>query len=271
MPVRTIRCRKFNLQLNTTCLELKCDIKGGAMKLFLTLTALALLIAIPYVEADALPVDADAYIKGGNLNDNFGSDDKVIISHDSDDLGNAYKQYLRFGLSTLTGPVVDVALTLTAESDAENTEPFFIYGLNDGAGDAWSENSITWNNAPGNDSSSSTEMIDGDTTLLGTFSVSGSVEQGDAVTFADSMFDTFINADTNDFVTFILTPGRSSSPGDPFKEFKFAARGHGSFQAPTLSWNEASSVSVPDASVMLLVGTCLVCLLGLDRKRLFKK
>jgi len=224
------------------------------MKLLLTLTVLALLIAIPYVEVDALLVDHDAYIKGGNPNDNFGSDDKVIISHDSDDLGNAYKQYLGFDISTLTGPVVDVALTLTTESETPQTEPFNIYGLVDGAGEAWSENSITWNNAPGNHTSSSTDMAAG-ATFLGAFSVPVGIQPGNQVIFANTAFDNFINADTNNFITFILTPGRPSSSGDPFKEFKFAASEHGSYQGPTLSWDEASSVPVPETSTLILFAT----------------
>ena len=74
----------------------------------------------------------------------------------------------------------------TLESATGNTEPFCFYGLNDGAEEAWieaGEDTITWENAPGNDIYSSTEIDTTTTTSLeGTFSVLGGLAPGPEVT-----------------------------------------------------------------------------------------
>jgi hypothetical protein len=99
--------------------------------------------------------------------------------------GNHRKSYLQFDLSALPlgGPVVTTGATLTlnfintSSVVAETLPPpttvfnFTVYALADG-NDGWSQNTITWNNAPQNNTGTG-NTLGGGATAVGSFSVTG--------------------------------------------------------------------------------------------------
>jgi len=149
-------------------------------------------------------------------------------------LGLYRKSYLRFDLSGITGEIVSASFGLTGNNSEAAGEIINVYGLTDGVtGDGapgpsgWIENgdpSITFNNAPANDTSGI--GLTADATLLGTF-VKGFV---DATTeFTDPALVTFLNNDSNGLVTLIVAPSTTAG-GDVSWHSK-----EGPGTAPTLS------------------------------------
>jgi hypothetical protein len=124
-----------------------------------------------------------------------------------------YKSWVQFDLATiyaanpgLKGNVVQATLTLYGTASNPAGKIFTVNGLNDSASlENWDASALTWNNAPGNDISSQTALTAGLTAGLGTFDVA--VGDGAPTSISSSALATFVNADTDEKITFILTPG----------------------------------------------------------------
>ena len=134
-----------------------------------------------------------------------------------------------------------------------------VYGLNDDhAGEGWSESTTTWNNAPGNDTTSSSAVLSADTTLLGNCvlpaipDANGTLE----ITFSSAALATFVDANRtdgdDDYVTLILT-------NSGFRQF--ASKEHATENAPKLT------LDVPEPATMGLLGLGFAGMAALRRRR----
>jgi len=163
---------------------------------------------------------ADAFVRGtGTWNHyadtNFGNADTVKIKHIGN-LGDCRKAYLRFDLSGVSSEVLAATLKLTLDGGTTEGFSYNVYGLLDGhpgenwvEGDGGSDNSplgeLTWNNAPANFTTWGNGVIDSETWDLGYYSVAANTSAGTVVNFSGNNLLSFLNADTNDLATFLIT------------------------------------------------------------------
>ena len=100
-------------------------------------------------ETVTLTAEADAYVKQGEPDTNFGSEQDLKANLHGD-LNYCLKSYIRFDISQIEYPIVNATLNLTITAftgdDYRHTQ---IGRVADGdPGENWDENTITWNNAP---------------------------------------------------------------------------------------------------------------------------
>jgi hypothetical protein len=129
-----------------------------------------------------------------------------------------YKSWVQFDLSSiyaanpgLKGNIGAATLMFTGAADHGSGKSYIVNGLNDSAGlEGWISSSTTWNNAPGNNTAS--------TTLLNTSLTTASIATGNitgaagTVSYASSdALKSFLNTDTNGLVTVIMTPGGTAT------------------------------------------------------------
>jgi hypothetical protein len=194
--------------------------------------------------AQAGEATADTFVRGAENGDtNYGNNSSVTIKNAN---GNGYdrKGYIRFDVS---GTIMEASLDLTVSTNNDGgggttpqTFTIEVYGLAESLDHTWTENDITWNNAPGNDTSSS--AFAEEATLLGSFIVEP-LPVGNMVSFSDPNLVDFINSDTDNQVTLLLrrTAGTSSS-----HNVAFASKEHTSYSAPTLNTLAATRAFGPD-------------------------
>ena len=195
--------------------------------------------------AQAGEATADTFVRGAENGDtNYGTGGSVTIKNAN---GDSYdrKGYLRFDVS---GMVSDASLDLTVSTNNNGgggtipqTFTVEVYGLAESLDHTWIEDEITWNNAPGNDTSSS--ELTADATLLGSFIVDP-LPVGNPVSFSDPNLIDFINSDTDNQITLILrrTAGTSSSHNLAFAS-KESTSG---YSPPTLNMKVATQASAPN-------------------------
>jgi len=112
--------------------------------------------------------------------------------------------YLRWDLSSLSGTATSVEMSIMVAFAQNVPANVDIYGLNDGnPGEGWTENTITWNNAPGNDTSGN-DPLPAEVTYLGTMTAGVGTAAGNILTFSNAALTNLINADTDNQVTLIL-------------------------------------------------------------------
>jgi len=153
---------------------------------------------------------ADSYVEliqgGSGANSNYGGTTTVKTKNavESDTLTLFRKSYLRFDLSEFDQPLDGAALQLTAHGSDSSDQTFNVFGLLDGhARENWGEGTITYANAPANTSvADNSNDLTADAILLGTFTGGTS---GTTIDFASLALTEFIEQDTDDLVTFIIT------------------------------------------------------------------
>lgn len=179
----------------------------------LSVTAVAARTA-PAVEV-VLETDADADIRSADLADNSYNRSVMVVG---DTPTRDYKAYMRFDLPNNIDVVNSATFTVSRAVAGAWNFAYYAFGLNDGvAGETdWIESNtegITWNTAPGNDPSSGSGFIDA--TPIGSFSVTGvnnGGASGDSYSFSTQELADFINADSNGYVTIMISrPGGSES------------------------------------------------------------
>ncbi|WP_309380798.1 DNRLRE domain-containing protein [Cerasicoccus frondis] len=232
--------------------------------IWLARLAFLLLGVAAQCHADTLSITNASYVKDGvDANTNFGNASALAVAA----RGTSYnrKAYLEVDLTGLTTSQTwfsAASLTLTFYSSpligpAAGDVTFNIYGVvSDDA--AWSESTITWDNAPLNDTVSASGLNPDGTVLLGSFTVdTSSIGASQQLTISGE-FDNYLNwavgklgdyygtqqaaADGN-LATFIITStGETSDPGVYFYS-------DDSGSAPYLSY----TVGVPALSAPTLI------------------
>ena len=195
--------------------------------------------------AQAGEATADTFVRGADNGDtNYGNNSNVTIKNAN---GNSYdrKAYIRFDIA---GSISEASLDLTVSTNNNGgggtipqTFTVEVFGLAESLDHTWTETDITWNNAPGNDTSSSN--FTADATLLGSFIVDP-IPVGNIVSFSDPALVDFINSDTDNQITILLrrTVGTSSS-----HNLAFASKENSSgYSAPTLNARLATQAYGPN-------------------------
>jgi Domain of unknown function (DUF4185) len=151
---------------------------------------------------------ADAMVmSGAHADTNFGSVARLIVENPGEGSTKpARKVYLRFPIPPSAPDRILAAsleLTVDAPSTATNALFYNVYGLLPGFGD-WTESTITWNNAPGNDPTDA-EGVDAQATVfLGTMTTTNRGPGTNAVLSSWALRE-FLNRPTTNGVTFIVT------------------------------------------------------------------
>ncbi len=209
---------------------------------------------------------ADAHVVSNTPNDNFGDVEFVAVKNDS---GNNIdrKGYFRFDLSNL-GTVSDGSLNLvyvnqTGASAIPST--YNIYGLIDGdTGELWDESGITWNNAPANITGSGNAFDNARATLLGMFSINVTTAVfGDVITITTPEISSFLQADTNQMVTFMVSRNQLNFANEWFSSKESLDFGPAFVDVSTA----AGPVSVPAGGVVWLFGSGLLGLIGIAHRK----
>jgi hypothetical protein len=221
---------------------------------------------------------------------NFGSDTQINVKFGtSATTATTRKGFVRFDLSPVspaTGASTDftaaaLRLGVTIFSGGTATSATFnVFGLNDGqASEVFTEgtgqtnvtgatppNPIVYGNAPGMDDSSdgvNNNLFANGGAPLATFTVTTS-DVGGYVTASSQALTDFLNADTDNVATLVLTR-RSTGSGtaDNLLNSLFASRQHATLRGPTLLTNE----SVPEPGSASLVGLAGAAALLARRQR----
>ncbi|NWK56559.1 DNRLRE domain-containing protein [Verrucomicrobiaceae bacterium N1E253] len=180
-----------------------------------------------------LDATSDAYIQRGTPDTNYGDAGTLVVKN-APTTSIHRKGYLKFDLSGASLNTTPLAELQFAVSSWTAGSTWLVYGLNDGdAEESWDEATITWNNAPANTTSSATALDSARVTSLGSLAVTEAQVSGEILSFSSEALDTFLLADADGQVSFILT--RSTS-GDSINT-SIASREHPSLSAPRLKFS----------------------------------
>lgn len=185
---------------------------------------------------------ADAFMERSKPDSSYGGGPTVVIKNDSG-IGNLDRiGYWRFDLADVVGDVDAATLSFTftgAGGSSAANSTYQVYGLVDGhPGEAWDEASVTWNNAPANDTGSGTALLAGEATLLGTFSVTTTDPPGTTVPFSSAELLTFLQADTDLLATIMIVRSQAN-----FGSELFAAKENTDYAPARLDLQTTTSVA----------------------------
>ncbi|MBC2603422.1 DNRLRE domain-containing protein [Puniceicoccus vermicola] len=237
---------------------------------------LSLLLSPTY--ADTISSSQGSFVKSGdNADINYDSINQLQIA--ARGANNDRKIYLKFNLNGLLGSGEEFAntsfgLTTIAGNNSDvllggatGNIDFSVYGITDNDDD-WSESTVTWNNAPKNDTGSRTGVISSGTVDLGSFTIDSSTVTGDQpFSISGEVLDTFLNDsyanDTDGIVTLIITS--NGSTGDPGIRFWRSDDTELDTQYPRISY-DVNPIPEPSTSG-LLMGIVIVASSVLRRRR----
>ena len=219
-----------------------------------------------HANAATLNAHADAQIQAGtSASTNLGSSPDLIVKGTEPVASSTRKAYVRFDVSSISGLVTDAELSFqiglvpSASPNPVANHDVAVFGLLDSApGQNWGELSITWNNAPSNNLASGT-LFD-NSVSLGAVTKPPTIAVGDEISLTGQPLIDFLNADTDGFVTFLLSdviPIVSSA--------RIASRENTVALGPRLTFTEVDIVPLP--GVASLMGGGLVVLCGRRRAR----
>ncbi len=223
----------------------------------------------------ALTASKDAYVRGRDVwkryeIQNYGKTEELLVKYESAATQSNRRAWLSFDLSKVSREqLIGARLRLTvlpnhlAEEFAQSknldyaqsdtTWEFEVAGLWDEYYDEWSEDDITWNNAPGNAPQRFSGRLAGPRApvALGVFTVHAGGQRGDQVVLAGSRLLEFLREDRDGRVTLIVsrrTPCFYNS-GEDVVVHGFASREHSELPAPTLElWSEKERAEVMPAT-----------------------
>ena len=245
----------------------------------LAVCALVLSIGAPAMGALITTADgagADNYIfsLGSGANNTYQESDSTNFLFVKNAGTYERSAYLKFDLSSLSNDVATADLETMIGYPGLYAMTVDIYGVNDSEGlDGWDTNTITWNNAPANDTtpgfSGGTGVVLGQCTYLGTYTHPVGTNLADLTTLASgSALVDFLNADTDDMVTIaIFGSGAVANYNVAYmgqSNTDVSGGTTGITHSPTLNISE---VPEPSALVLLTAGLIgLVCYAWRKRK-----
>jgi hypothetical protein len=220
-----------------------------------------LLTAAPSMAASFTAIQ-DSFVAGGsNANVNYdpptstGTTYDVIAIKNDTNLANNRKGYLQFNPTSVPTNVAEIEeVRLDLSYVRGGTAPFtgnvYLYAIPDNAGlENWNEGTVTWNNAPLNDTGSNAGF-NSSAVLLATKNLNTTLTSGQTLSFSSNDFPqiaNFMATNTTDSkVTFMLSrdnPGNANT-----NALVFASRENLSFAGPTLF---LLTRRVPEPSSML--------------------
>lgn len=206
----------------------------------------------------------DAFIRGTTQADNnFGSAATLTVNPNSPINSSTRKVYIQFDLSSLNvSQITDATLDLVTTGDTQGALTMALWSLNDlNAGENWDQSTITWNNAPENDTSDAVNLLGG-ATQLGSFAYPAN-SSGDTVSISLAGVLSTLQADTNDVVTFILAG--DSVGGNTFHAFQSLEAGAGT--GPVLN---VTLIPEPSTYAALFGGLVLCSVMVARRKQVSK-
>ena len=164
--------------------------------------------------------------------------DTLLLVKNAPTSGYLRRAYLRFDLAPLhTRQIADATLTLnfapTGFGYASLTGDctFAVYGVTDDTQDAWTADSLTWENAPAY--SPDAGLVDGThATRLGSFTLPRGVVSG-AWSISGTALADFLNHDANRRATMVVVR-ETSEPGNGSAVHGFAGNRHPELAPPTL-------------------------------------
>lgn len=233
-------------------------------KIFFVLSFSLMVFSIT-VSATTLTAQADAFVIASSPNSTNGTGSTFLVKNAASSDGStnvnlsaSRKAYIQFDLSSQSGPATNTSLSLVYAGGAggiavSGLQTFNIFGLNDGvSGENWSESTLTWNNAPANNTTSRSGVTSS-ATLLGQFTIDGTGTSGEIIQLSGTSLNDFLNQDTNGLATFIISRETFDSNNGGFIH-SFASRENSSLAAPTLNFDE---VVVPESSTVLFLSIAL--------------
>ncbi|MBI9018977.1 MAG: hypothetical protein JEZ07_17135 [Phycisphaerae bacterium] len=170
--------------------------------------ALAMLLTVGTVEAGTVTTDADAFVYLGGSG-NYGEQNTIVLKRSSSGTTSTYNRsgWVHFDLAGQPS-ATEAVLTFTfhADSSIASSGTVAVWGIIDGQpgdelGTDWSETEITRDNALYNMDFAEGENL----TQLGSFSWTSAPTDGDEFTVSTEALADFINADTNDEITILLS------------------------------------------------------------------
>ncbi|MCB1227504.1 MAG: DNRLRE domain-containing protein [Verrucomicrobiales bacterium] len=181
----------------------------------------------------SLTPEADATVYFADPNSNFGASDVVTVGGTDpvdSDLSTSAKSYLRFNMAGLPTGMKSAQLRLTHVANRLLAEAGYYYmstvALTDDASDAWNEGTLTWTNAPQNDTAGVNLLAP--TSSLGFGFLSTLPAAGGASTFSMNLANLQSSVGANDLLTLVCFGPFATAQVD------WASKEHASFDAPTL-------------------------------------
>lgn len=122
-----------------------------SIKFFHLSLVLAMMWALPALSQVVIefPASNDCYVHNLEPNISFGSETSMLIGAKDGAEGSICHSYVQFDMAGYDGDVVQSAILRLYATEAAPAGSSQMFSLYLGAGDSWSEDTITWNNAPG--------------------------------------------------------------------------------------------------------------------------
>ncbi len=220
---------------------------------------------------EGLACSADTYIQNNTPDTNYGTGDGIYVK--SWGGGPNRKAYLKWDISSLTDPVATARMEVQKLWDSASIENSMeVYVLNDGdVGEGWAETGITWNNAPGNVTTSGQAVDPTRTTYLGQMllqpgGVDDPTRAGDIVTLSSQALIDAINADTDGSLTLLCAITDEEGTGMSFGS-KEDTNGNGNYWTPAFAAPRLITEPVPEPGTLCLLGFGLLTLIVVSRRR----
>ena len=193
------------------------------------LSILAVVTVLSFAPIDVVQAAAAGSVSVVAVKDNFARkgqpdtvqpyDSFIIVKGEND--GFNRKAWIGFELpcpGIEYGSIAGAAFSITFHSTGgvgSGIRSFDVYALTNETIDSWTEETLTWNNAPANDLSSNS-VLPGDTTFVGSFSFDAKAAHGLVVSVSSTAIDDFVATDTDGQLTFIVIRSTIASDGQNF-------------------------------------------------------